>query len=152
MRDLCDIPQLGMRLTHDRAEAIRSMLAEWSFNLCKILCQCFRTAKAISVWILHDTMDLQECHLKWIAVTYSLSYKSERVPYSRFHLAALEEEQWKWVMVLSVLSAWVSVRILPTWASYTNQANNWHGKVADLHTLACSRNSESDWSSQRYEL
>jgi hypothetical protein len=55
-------------------------------------------------------------------------------------------------MVLCVLSAWVIVASLSRWVSWMSQAKHWDGKVPDFRSLVCSRNSQSDWLSQRYDV
>jgi transposase len=89
--DLSDNPTSGPPLTHDLAEAIRSVLRERPFTSCKVLCEHFRIAKATCLHILHNDLGLKEFHLCWVPYTLDSNAKNERVCYSRLLLEALEQ-------------------------------------------------------------
>jgi transposase len=91
--DLFDDPRSGRPLTHDLAEAIRSMLTERPFSSCKMLSRHFGIAKATGLRILHDQLGLKKFHLRWVPHSLSPPQKAERVSTSALLLPALEEAQ-----------------------------------------------------------
>jgi transposase len=91
--DLFDDPRVGRPLTHDLAEAIRSVLTDRPFTSCKVLCRHFRIGKATCLRILHDALGLKKFHLRWVPHSLTPNQKSERVTLSGQLLRELEESQ-----------------------------------------------------------
>jgi hypothetical protein len=75
--DLLDNPRCGQFLTHDRAEAIRSVLTERPFTSCKVLYRHFRIARARCLRILHDDLRRQKFNLRWDSQTLDRNLKNE---------------------------------------------------------------------------
>jgi hypothetical protein len=85
-------PRPGRPVTQDLVEAIQSMLREWPFLSCKVLCRHFHIGKAACLRILHNDFGLIKCHLHWMSHTLTADQKSERVGYSRQPLAIRKQE------------------------------------------------------------
>jgi histone-lysine N-methyltransferase SETMAR len=90
---LFDNLRSGRPRTQDLAEAVRSMLNEKPFTSCTVLCRHFRIVKTTCLWILHDELQWQKFHLRWVPHALSSNQKSERVTYSSLLLEVLEEAQ-----------------------------------------------------------
>jgi hypothetical protein len=60
---LCDDPKSGKTLTHDLAEAVRSMLKERPFISCKLLAGHFRIKKASCLRILYESLGMRKVNL-----------------------------------------------------------------------------------------
>jgi hypothetical protein len=91
--DLFDDPRSGRPLTHDLAEAIRSMLTERPFSSSKMLSRHFRIANATCLRIRHDQLGLKKFYLSWVPHSLSPPHKAERVSTSSLLLPALKEAE-----------------------------------------------------------
>jgi hypothetical protein len=65
------------------AGAIGLMLEDSPVSSCKVLCRRFWIGTATRVQILHDMLDLQTVHLRWVADAPSINQNREKVLYSK---------------------------------------------------------------------
>jgi hypothetical protein len=64
------------------------MLEERPFSSYKVLRRHFRIGTTACLLLLHDNLGLQKSHFRWVPHGLSIIDRSERVSYSKLHLAA----------------------------------------------------------------
>jgi hypothetical protein len=91
--DLFDLAHPGRRSHSDLAAPTQSLLHQFSFVSCKILCCKPKIGKATCLHVLHNDLHLEKFNLRDVPHSLEADQKRSRVELSREHLQILEQDQ-----------------------------------------------------------
>jgi hypothetical protein len=119
--DLFNLACSGRPSRSDLAASIQSLLQQFPFISCKVLCRKLKIGKATCLHVLHDDLHLENFNLRYVPHSREADQKRSRVELSQELLQRLERtQQYEFERVLTGDESWFFFEYFHHWCWAAN--------------------------------